>query len=382
MTQYRKTVIFHYLSRIGMILCLSLFTCNVVRAKTDSPLKNQRVLNIFGWYEQIPADLIAAFEKETGIKVNLDFFDSNATLEAKVISGNTGYDIVFPTSWPHLARHVKGKIYRPLNKEKLKNYGNLDPTVLKKVQGADPNNTHFIPYFWGLVAIGYNKPLIKRLIKDPKLDSWDLIFKLENAQAIKPHGISLLEDATDVFLTFAIYQGLNPQDINLDILRTLRDGLLKLRPNYRRFANTLVTDQLMTGEFAMVLHWSEFLTKAKGNYNGKGKDDIEIFLPKEGTIMWVDGMAIPKDARNVDEAHEFIDFMLRAQSAAMITNTLWTATAVKAAEPLIKKEIKNNETLFPPPAYMEKVYLPEIRSNQNQRFLIRFFSSVLVGRSG
>lgn len=346
------------------------------------PSKAKRVLNVYTWYEQIPTEIIKNFERDTGIKVNLDYFDSNAVLEAKLITGNTGYDVVFPTSWPHLARQIPAKIYQPIDKEKLKNYLNLDPVILEKVSGADPGNQYFIPYFWGLVGIGYNQEKVRQQLPDADLESWEIIYKDSNAQALKAYGITLLEDSTDVFLTYGIYKNLYPSKLTLNTLKTIRDGLLELRPNYRRFANTLVTEQLVAGELCVVMHWTELLTKAKNNAaTEKEKDAIKIILPREGTMMWVDGMAIPSDAQNVDEAYAFIDYMLRASSGAMVTNQVMTATAVRTSRPLIRPEILTNKVLFPDADYMEKVHLPEIKSNQTQRFLTRFFSSVLTGLS-
>jgi putrescine transport system substrate-binding protein len=357
------------------IVCLSCLI-GVSQAKEE-----QKVLNIFAWYASVPQPIIKQFEQETGIKVNLDFFDTNDVLETNLFAGNTGYDIVFPTTWPYLARHVPAGMYQKIDKSKLKNYQNLDPVILQKIDNADPGNLHFIPYFWGLVALGYDKEKVERLIPKEMHDSWALIFDLNNLQKLSPYGVALLDDSVDVFLSFYIYLGLDPFNSSPEQLAQVREELKKRRPFIRRFANSLTTDQLANGELCLIMHWSEFISKARTKFQKlPDKPEIKILLPREGTTMWVDGLAIPKDAKHVDAAHQFIDFLLRAEIAAAITNSVSTPTAVKAAKPLIREEIANNPALFPSDEYMKKVFLPEIRSKQFQRLLTRFFTTVQTSK--
>lgn len=363
---------------ISAMLLVFSFAAESVRAGAQPP---QRVVKVFIWFDQIPMSIIRDFEKETGIKVKLDYFDSNAALEAKLLAGNSGYDVVLPTSWPNLARQIPGRIYQKLQKDLLPNYAHLHPLILDKVSGADPENQYFIPYFWGLVALGYDQEHVNAVVPEQDRDSWALVFNPKYAQALAGRGITLLEDANDVLLPYALWAGLYPGALDRTVLEKIQDGLFKVRPYIRRFANTLTTEQLVSGELAVVLHWSEYFAKTIDRLaDAQDRQRIKIILPREGTLMWVDGFAIPRDAKNVREAHAFIDFMLRPSSGAAVTNEMMTATAVKSATPLIQESIRSNPTLFPDAAYMERVYLPEIPEVSTQRQVMRYFFSVIAGR--
>lgn len=339
----------------------------------------QKVVNVFGWYEQIPQNVIKAFEAETGIKVNLDVYDSNEVLEAKLLAGNTGYDVVFPTAWPYVARQAASGLYAKIDRSKLPHYKNLDPLFLERMEAADPGNTYSIPYTWGLVAIGYNPEVIKKLVPKEKQDSWALLYDPSVLKVLQRCGVSLLEDPLDVFLTYYIYKGEDPLNPSLVKLKEMKESLKEIRPFIRRFGTSLVAEQLGNEELCVVMHWSGILSMARSKFQKiPGKRPLKIMLPKEGTLMWIDCVAIPKDAPHLDNAHQFIDFLLRAESAAKITNTVYTATTVKASYPLLRQDVRTNKAVFPGEDYMKKVVLPEVKSLQFQRRLSRFFASIIT----
>ena len=365
-----------------VLCCTSLMAQDATEQKPQS--KGEQVVNVYGWYEQIPDDLIKAFEKETGIKVNLDVYDSNEVLEAKLLAGNTGYDVVFPTAWPYVLRQAASGLYLEIDKSKLTNYKNLDPLFLEKMQNADPGNVYSIPYTWGLVAIGYDEEKIKKLVPEGKQNSWALLYDPEVLKALKGCGVTLLEDPLDVFLSYYIYRGENPLDPSLKKLREMQEDLKKIRPYIKRFGTSLVAEQLGNGELCVVMHWSGILSHARSKFKkmaektaGK-RSQMKIMLPKEGTLMWIDCVAIPKDALHVDNAHRFIDFLLRAKTAAGITNTVYTATTIKESYPLLKEELRNNKAVFPGDEYLKKVVLPEVKSLQFQRRMSRAFASLIT----
>jgi putrescine transport system substrate-binding protein len=366
-------------------LCCTPLAAQDPTEKAPRPkIEGAQVVNVYGWYEQIPNYLIQAFEEETGIKVNLDIYDSNEVLEAKLLAGNTGYDVVFPTAWPYVVRQAASGLYLEIDKLKLSNYKNLDPLFLEKMQNADPGNLYSIPFTWGLVAIGYDEERINKLVPEDKRNSWALLYDPEVLKALKGCGVTLLEDPLDVFLTYYIYRGENPLDPSLKKLKEMQEELKKIRPYIKRFGTSLVAEQLGNGGLCVVMHWSEVLSRARskfkrmtGNVSGKGSK-MKIILPKEGTLMWIDCVAIPKDALHVDNAHRFIDFLLRAQTAAGITNSVYTATTVKESYPLLKDEIRNNKAVFPGEAYLKKVVLPEVKSLQFQRRMSRSFASLIT----
>ncbi len=361
------------LKRLFIFLLMSVSF--LVNAK-ESP---QQVVNVFGWHEQIPQSIIKAFEAETGIKVNLDVYDSNEVLEAKLLAGNTGYDVVFPTAWPYVARQAASGLYAKIDPQKLPHYKNLDPLFLERMEAADPGNTYSIPYTWGLVAIGYNPEKIEKLVPKEKQDSWALLYDPDVLKSLKRCGVSLLEDPLDVFLTYYIYKGEDPLNPSLKKLKEMSESLKEIRPFIRRFGTSLVAEQLGNEELCVVMHWSGILSMTRSKFKTISRQSsMEIMLPKEGTLMWIDCIAIPKDAPHVENAHKFIDFLLRAESAAMITNMVYTATTVKASYPLLHKEIRENKAVFPGKNYMKKVVLPEVKSLQFQRRMSRFFASIMT----
>lgn len=337
------------------------------------------IVNVFTWYDSIPSEVIKTFEQETGLKVNVDIYDANEVLEAKLLAGNSGYDVVFPTVWPFVARQIIARLYRPLEKDKLPNYKNLDPDLLKKMQTADPGNLHALPFSWGLVALGYDKEKVEAFVPLEKRESWALVYDKALVESLAPTGVALLDDAVDVFLSYALYRGYDFLKDPSHYLKTIETELKEIRPSIKRFATNLTPEQLANGELGVVMHWGEVLVKTQKKFQGlTGKPELKIFLPKEGTILWIDAVAIPADATHVESAHKFIDFLLRPEVAAAISNHLHTATAVKAAKPLINKEIRENKIIFPPKDYMKKVVMPEMTSPLLYRRLSRSFASILV----
>ncbi len=340
-------------------------------------------LNLYGWHDQIPQDLLDAFSKEYNVKVRYDVYDTNEVLEAKLLAGNTGYDLVFPTAWPYAARQAASGLYEPLDRSQLKNWDQIGQSFFDRMEKADPGNKFVVPFTWGLVAIGYNPEMIPEDIPSEILESWALIYDPQILQKLSKRGITLLEDPLDVFTSFYLYQGLNPVETSPKLLRDMTAKLKELRPHYRRFGSSLVAEQLGNGELAVVMHWSGILSTARDKFakleNGKRSlARIKIILPKEGTMMWIDCIAIPKDAPNIENAHRFIDFLLRPENAAKITNTVYTATTVTQAKAYLKPEIRDNKTIFPDDAYMKKVLLPEISSLQYQRRMSRALASIMT----
>tara|TARA_R110002095_G_scaffold211303_1_gene199335 strand:+ start:2033 stop:3157 length:1125 start_codon:yes stop_codon:yes gene_type:complete len=368
---------------LTLFFCFTTLFCAQLQAQ-ENKVSGEQVINVSSWYEQIPNDLIKAFEKETGIKVNLDIIDSNEVLEAKMLAGNTGYDVVFPTAWPYVVRQAVSGLYHEIDRSKLPHYKNLDPLFLEKMQKADPGNRYSIPYTWGLVAIGYDEEKIKNLVPEEKRNSWALLYDPEVLKALQGCGVTLLEDPLDVFLTYYIYKGEDPLNPSLKKLKEMKEALKEVRPYIKRFGTSLVAEQLGNGELCVVMHWSGILSHAQSKFKkiaGKRTSTgskIKIMLPKEGTLMWIDCIAIPKDALHVDNAHLFIDFLLRAETAAGITNKTYTPTTVKASYPLLQEGIRNNKALFPGEEYLKKVVLPEVQSLQFQRHLSRSFASLIT----
>jgi spermidine/putrescine-binding protein len=238
---------------------------------------------------------------------------------------------------------------------------------------------HTLPLTWGLVAIGYDPEKIKKLVPLEKQNSWAILYDPNIVKNLKACGVTLLEDPMDVLMTFYIFQGESTASASLKVLKEKSDALKTVRPSIRRFGTNLVAEQLGNGELCAVMHWNGILTKARAKFQKEtANPPFEIILPAEGTLMWIDCVAIPKDAPHVDNAHKFIDFLMRPESAAAITNETDTPTTITTSYPLLKPEIRTNTILFPSKDYMDKVVLPENSSLHFQRRLSRHFASIMT----
>ncbi len=306
-----------------------------------------QVLNIYNWDDYIPDGMLAAFEQETGIKVNYDTFDNNETLHAKLIAGNSGYDIVVPTIG-FSKKQLEAGMYQPLDKSQIPNLANLDPTFMKKLASIDDGNRHYVPWGWGFTTVGINKQKVAAALGTDALpaNSWELVFNPEYSNKLRGCGILFLDSPTEIMPAALHYIGKDPYSSNPDDLRAAGEMLAKVRPDIRQFSSNMI-DDIAGGLGCAFVGWSGDINIAADRVKEQGgADEIVPLLPSTGGIFFVDVMAIPADARNVAAAHKFIDFFLRAESGASMANEMNYPTGNKAALPLINEEIKGNETIF------------------------------------
>lgn len=307
----------------------------------------QRVLNIYNWDDYIPDGMIAAFESETGIKVNYDTFASNEMLHARLVAGNSGYDIVVPTVG-FSQRQLNAGLFQPLNKSLIPNLANLDPTFMKKLGSIDEGNRHYVPWGWGFTTVGINRQKVAAALGTSELpaNSWELVFNPKYSSRLSGCGIVLLDSPTEIMPAALHYLGLNPYSGNPDDLRAAGDMLAQIRPNIRLFSNNMI-DDIAGGLACVFVGWSGDINIASDRVRALGStDEIVPLLPSTGGVFFADVMAIPADARNVAEAHLFIDFFLRPENGAAMANEVNYPTGNVAALPLINPEIKGNETIF------------------------------------
>jgi len=305
------------------------------------------VLNIYNWDDYIPEGMIAAFEQQTGIKVNYDTFDNNETLHAKLIAGNSGYDIVVPTVG-FSKKQLEAGLYQPLDKSKIPNLGNLDPTFMKKLAAIDAGNNHYVPWAWGFTTVGINRQKVAAALGTDQLpaNSWELVFNPQYANKLRSCGIIYLDSPTEIMPAALHYIGKDPYSSNPDDIRAAGEMLAKVRPSIRLFSSNMI-DDIAGGLGCAFIGWSGDINIAADRVKEQGgKDEVVPLLPSAGGVLFVDVMAIPKDAKNVENAHKFIDFFLRAESGASMANEMNYPTANVAATPLINEEIKNNRTIF------------------------------------
>lgn len=316
-------------------------------------------LNIANWSDYIAADTIANFEKETGIKVTYDVYDSNEVLEAKLFAGHSGYDVVVPSASPFLARQVAAGVYRRFDRAELPNWRNLDPEILTLVAAADPGNAHAAPYLWSLTGVGYNKAMVETALGvEAPVDSWALIFDPANAQKLARCGISLLDTPYDVFPAMLAYLGLDPKSTSAGDLDKALAALAKIRPYVRKFHSSEYINDLANGDLCVALGYSGDVIQARNRAReAKNRIDIAFSAPKEGVQMAVDTMAIPADAPHPGNALKYINYILRPEVIAAITDAVSYPNPNLAATALVKPAIRNDPQVYPPPAARRRFYI-------------------------
>jgi putrescine transport system substrate-binding protein len=341
----------------------------------------EKVLNIYNWSDYIAPDTISKFEAETGIKVTYDVYDSNEVLEAKLLAGKSGYDVVVPTASPFLARQIKAKVYRKLDKAKLTNYGNLEKSILAEVANADPGNQYGVPYLWGTTGVGYNVDKVKAALGDKApTDSLALLFDPANAKKLASCGISLLDTAQEVFPAALAYLGKNPTSKDPKDLEAAVAVVTKIRPYIKKFHSSEYINDLANGDLCISLGYSGDVFQAKSRA-AEAKNGIQIAyaIPKEGAQLGTDMMAIPADAKHPGNAELFINFILRPEIVAAITDTVGYPNPNAKATALVQDDIKNDPTIYPPEAIRAKFYFDKPAAADYERQRTRAWTRVKSG---
>lgn len=359
----------------------ALLALSVVFAAAIPGHAQQRTVNVYNWSDYVEPSVIEAFTKETGIKVKYDTFDSNDTLETKLLAGKSGYDIVVPTAY-FLERQIKAGVFQKLDKSKLANIGNVWPEIAKRLATYDPGNEYAVNYMWGTTGLGYNAKKVREILgPEGKLDSWDIFFKPEVLAKFKDCGVHVLDSSDDVMPNALNYLGLNPNSKEQADLEKAADLMMKVRPSIRKFHSSEYLNALASGEICLVLGWSGDIKQAQKRA-AEAKNGVEIgyAIPKGGAQMWFDNMAIPKDAKNVAEAHAFIDYMLRADVAAKNSNFISYANGNLASQKLIDKALLDDKSVFPDEATMASLYTITAHDQRTQRTMNRLWTKIKTGR--
>lgn len=348
---------------------------------STSAIAEEKVLNIYNWSDYVDPAIITAFEEQTGIKVNYDVYDSNEVLEAKLMSGGSGYDIVVPTG-AFLERHVQAGIYAEIDRSKLSNYGNLDTVLTDKITRHDPNNAHNVPWAWGTIGLGYNEAMVKaRLGEDAKLDTLDLIFKPEVAAKLADCGIAVLDSPAEVVSIALNYLGLDPNSEKKDDLKKAQALLSSVRASYKYFNSSKYISDLATGEICVALGYNGDVLQSQSRAEEAGQGvKIEYRIPTEGTLVWFDLMAIPADAPHPEAAHTFINYMLQPESGAGIANYVYYAVANKASEPLLNPDVVGNPGIYPSAEVKATLFAQNAHTQKFDRLLTRAWTNVKTGR--
>ncbi len=339
------------------------------------------VVHVYNWSDFIAEDTIRRFEHETGIKVVYDVFDSNEVLEAKLLAGKSGYDLVFPTARPFAQRHIAAGLYHKLDKSKLNNFGNLDEAVLESLQGLDPGNQYVVPYMIGTTGLGYNIAKVKGALgNDAAVDSWKLILDPVNAKKLAGCGISFLDDEVEVISAALIFLGKSPNSTDTMDIQAAADLLAKVRPYIKYFHSSQYINDLANGDICVAQGYSGDVLQAHGRAE-EAKNGVEIgyTIPREGALMSTDVMAIPADAPHVDSALALIDYLLRPEVIATITNYVSYANPNRAATRLVDESVRDDPGIYPPPAVRARLVTAEALPLAVQRLRVRTWRRIKRG---
>ena len=341
------------------------------------------VLNIYNWADYIAPDTVKNFEKETGIKVRYDLFDSNESLHAKLVAGNSGYDIVVPGS--HFAKQqIAAGLLQKLDKSKLPNLKNLDPAIQAQLAKMDPGNDYLVDWLWGYTTVGVNVDKAKQALGgDLPENAWDLLFKPEHVSKLKKCGVAFLDSASEVMPIALHYIGKDPYSKDKADYAEAEKMLKAIRPHVTRFvgSGSDYIDQLAKGRICAVLGWSgDIMIASNRAVENKTGQNIKVLVPKSGGLLFFDVMAIPKDAKNVENAHKWIDYIMRPEVHASLTNTVFFANPNKASLQHVKPEIARNEAVFPAAGVLESMLAPGVPDQATRRLITRTFTNFKANR--
>lgn len=343
-------------------------------------LAADREVRVYNWSDYIDASILEDFTKETGIKVVYDVFDSNEVLETKLLAGGTGYDVVVPTG-PFLSRQIGAKVFRKLDKSKLPNISNMWDDIAKRSSIYDPGNDYSINYMWGSTAIGYNEAKIKERMSDAPLDSWDMIFKPEIIAKFKDCGIHILDAADDILPAALNYLKLDPNSKNPDDLKKAAELMESIRPNILKFHSSEYINALANGDICLAVGYSGDILQARSRAEESKNGQVIVFsLPKEGAQMWFDQMAIPADSKHVEEAHTFLNYIMKPEVIAKASNFVSYANGNKASQEFLDETIKNNPSIYPSEETMKRLFVKTSYDAKTQRTVTRLWTKVVTGK--
>ena len=338
-------------------------------------------VNIANWSGYIADDTLAEFARRTGIQPTYDLIDSNETTEAKLMTGGSGYDLVSPSNH-FLPRLIKAGAIQALDRSKLPNWNNLDPKLMQLLQASDPGNRHAIPYMWVTTGIGYNVDKIKAIFGDTAVTgSWDVVFKPENAAKLKDCGITVLDTPSELIPIALNYLGEDPHSFDPAVIDKAAALLKSIRPYIRNFHSSSYINDLANGDVCLVVGWSGDIIQARDRAAESGNGvNVAYSIPKEGAPQWFDMLAIPKDAKNVDNAYAFINYLLDPKVAAANTNYVTYPNPVPGSKPLVDKSIADDPTIYPPADVDAKLFTFAVLPPDVDRQYTRIWTELKTGR--
>jgi putrescine transport system substrate-binding protein len=361
----------------------TILAASAVTAMMLSPVQAQeeKVLNIYNWSDYIAEDTIKNFEKETGIKVRYDLFDTNEILHAKLVAGKTGYDIVVPSAnWANL--QIQGGLLMKLDKSKLPNLANLDPVIQASLAKLDPNNDHVVDWLWGFTTVGINVQKVKAALGDLPMpaNAWDLVFDPKYISKLKSCGVSFLDSPSEILPPAMQYIGKNPFSKTPADYQEAGRLLQKIRPYVSLFSSSGYINDMANGSVCVALGWSGDINIARQRaIDAKNGNDIQALIPSTSATMFFDVMAIPTDAPHPNNAHLWINYIMRPEVHASLTNKVFYANPNLAATKFVRKEIAENKTVYLSDADKKKMISPEAVNSDIRRLMTRIYTQFKTG---
>jgi putrescine transport system substrate-binding protein len=380
---FRRTAIL----ALGCAFLLS--ACGGDKPKTGGPAPegstprvadSGKVLNLYIWSDYLAPKALSDFETQTGIKVHVAYFDANETLETRLLAGSSGFDVVVPTA-SYFERQIKAGVYLKLDKTKLPNLKNMDPQLMLRVALHDPDNAHGVIYTWGTNGIGYNQKMIQALLPDAPLDSWRLVFDPAVASKLAKCGISVLDSPAEMLRAVLSYLGRDPNSQKPEDLTVAEATLAKIRPFIRNINSSEYIEALANGDLCLAVGYNGDVLQARDRARDANKGiEIKYMVPKEGSILWFDMLAIPADAPNPESAYAFLNYMMLPQVSADVSDFRRYATANAAALPLVEPAVRDDPGIYPPPELRQKLAVQLADTADQTRAITRVWQKFKTGQ--
>ena len=340
----------------------------------------EEVVNVLNWSDYIDEQVNEDFTAATGIKVVYDVFDSNEVLEAKLLAGGSGYDVVVPSS-SFLARQIQAGVFQKLDKSKLSNIGNMWSDIEDQVAQFGPLNDYSVNYMWGTTGIGYNEGMINERMENAPTSSLAMVFDPDVVSKFADCGVHLLNAPTEIIPAALAYLGEDPRSTDSDVIAKAEAVLTAVRPHIQKFHSSQYIDALANGDICLVVGWSGDIFMAQyAAWDAENGVEIVYSIPEEGALMWFDQLAVPKDAPNTANAHKYINWIMDPEQIATATNYVWYANGNLASQPLLDEELLNDPAVYPTPEVMAGLYISPTYDARSQRVITRTWTKVTTGQ--
>ena len=354
-------------------------TSLLAAAAATTAMAQSKVVNVYNWSDYIDDSILTDFTAETGIRVVYDVFDSNEILETKLLAGGSGYDVVVPTG-TFLQRQIQAGVFQPLQKDKLPHLANMWPQISARLAKYDPGNEYAINYMWGTTGIGYNVEAVQARLGTDTIDSWDVIFNPETLAKFKDCGVMMLDAPDEVFRAALNYLGIDPDSKEAADYEKATELLMTIRPSVQKFHSSEYINALANGDICIAVGWSGDILQARDRAaEANNGVTVNYAIPKQGALMWFDNMAIPADAPNVENAHAFIDYIMRPEVMAKASNYVYYANGNLASKEFLSEDVIGDPAIYPSDETMEKLYVVSPFDARLQRAVTRLWTSVRTG---